>query len=209
MLESGTAVMVIVNQDVDLKALDGREYHQQKAEGAAQKDLTYEKLKGDLDADHLEGAAVANIARILTKYVPELARFKANINNHQYKMYAKHCVKPAKTKYHPLWCSGYNEAYTQGNHDVILDMFIHQLGISNKELEGRLFPVSGDQSTVTHVHTLLAQTSTCNSWFTSHTWFLPVIELWHMNWAFLKCIYNAHWSSRISKGDIGLCFAAD
>ncbi len=189
--------------------LDGREYHQQKAEGAAQKDLTYEKLKGDLDADHLEGAAVANIARILTKYVPELARFKANINNLQYKMYAKHCVKPAKTKYHPLWCSGYNEAYTQGNHDVILDMFIHQLGISNKELEGRLFPVSGDQSTIACVHTLLAQTLTYQSWFTSHKWVLPVIELWHMKWAFLKGIYKAHWASRISKGDIGLCFAAD
>jgi len=208
-LESGTAATVIVNQDVDLKALDGREYHQWKAEGAAQKDLTYEKLKGDLNADHLEGAAVANIARILIKYVPKLARFKANINNLQYKMYTKHWIEPVKTKYHPLQCSGYDEAYTQGNCDVILDAFIHQLGISNKELEGRLFLVSGDQSTVTHVCTLLAQTLTCQSWFTSHKWVLPVIELWHMKWAFLKGIYKVHWASRISKGDIGLRFAAD
>ncbi len=63
---------MIVNQDVDLKVLDGREYHWQKAEGAAQKDLIYEKLKGDLDADHLEGAVVTNIARILMKYVPDV-----------------------------------------------------------------------------------------------------------------------------------------
>src|SRR5258708_21412054 len=209
MLESGTAVMVIVNQDVDLKALDGREYQQQKAEGAAQKDLMYEKLKGDLDADHVEGAVVTNITRILTKYVPKLARFKANIDNLQYKMYAKHHIEPAKTKYHPLQCLGYNEAYTQGNCDVILDMFVHQLGISNKELEGRLFLVSGDQSTIACVCTLLAQTSTCWSWFTSHKWVLPVIKLWHMKWAFLKGIYKVHWASRISKGDISLCFAAD
>ena len=208
-LESGTAATVIVNRDVDTKVLDGREYHQWKAESAAQKDLMYEKLKGDLDADHLEGAAVINITRTLTKYVPELARFKANVDNLQYKMYTKHHIKPAKTGYHPLQCSGYDEAYTQGNHDMILDAFIHQLGISNKELEGRLFPVSGDQSTIVHVHTLLAQTLTCWSWFTSHKWVFPVIRLWHMKWAFLKGIYKVHWASRIGKGDISLCFAAD
>ena len=173
------------------------------------KDVTYEKLKGDLDADHLEGVAVANIARILTKYVPELARFKPDIDKLQYVEHAKHCIKPVKTEYHPLECSGYKEAYTQGNRDVILDTFVHQLGISHNELEGRLFPVSGDQSTVARVWTLLAQTSTCRSWFTSHKWVLPIIELWHMKWAFLKGIYKAHWPSKIGKGDIGLCYAAD
>ena len=208
-LESGMAGMVIIHRNVDPKVLDGMGFHQHKAECVAKEELTYEKLKGDLDADHLEGAAIANIARILTKFVPELARFASDVNDLQYKKYAKHRIKSERTEYHPLQCTSYNEAYTQGNRDVILDAFINQLGISCKELEGRIFPVSGDQSTITRVCTLLSQTSTCRSWFTSQKWVLPLIELWHMKWSFLKGIYKAHWASRLGKGDIGLRFAAD
>ncbi|KAF8342323.1 uncharacterized protein EI90DRAFT_3011819 [Cantharellus anzutake] len=146
---------------------------------------------------------------ILTKYIPELARFKRDVDDFQYKKHAKHRIKLEKTEYHPLECSGFNEAYTQGNRDVILDAFVRQLGVSHKELEGRQFPVSGNQSTIARIRTLLAQTSTCRTWFTSHKWVLPVIKLWHMKWTFLKGIYKAHWASKVGKGDIGLHFAAD
>src|SRR5260370_9898185 len=169
----------------------------------------FDRLKTDLDPDHLEGSMVTNILRILIKYVPELAWFTPDIDNIQYKKYVKLCIKPENTEYHPLECSGYNEAYMQGNHDVILDAFINQMGMSHKELEGRQFLVSGDQATVVHVCTLLTQTSMCHTWFTSHKWVLPVIELWHMKWVFLKGIYKVHWASRMGKGDIGLRFAAD
>ena len=175
----------------------------------AKEALTFERLKTDLDPDHLEGSMITNILRILIKYVLELARFKSDVDDIQYKKYAKFRIKPEKTEYHPLECSGYNEAYTQGNRNVILDAFVHQMGMSYKELEGRQFPVSGDQATVARVHTLLSQTSTCCTWLTSHKWVVPVIELWHMKWAFLKGIYKAHWASRMGKGDIGLRFAAD
>ncbi|KAF8331032.1 uncharacterized protein EI90DRAFT_3016490 [Cantharellus anzutake] len=208
-LESGMAAMVIVNPDVDPKAFDGPGYYQRKAEATGKGELTFEKLKLDLDASQLESAAIANILRILTKYIPELARFKQDVDNFQYKKHSKHRIKLEKTEYHLLECSGFNEAYTQGNRDVILDAFVCQLGVSRKELEGRQFPVSSNQSTIAHIHTLLAQTSTCRTWFTSHKWVLPVIELWHMKWTFLKGIYKAHWASKVGKGDIGLRFAAD
>ncbi|KAF8337097.1 uncharacterized protein EI90DRAFT_3014036 [Cantharellus anzutake] len=208
-LESGMAAMVIVNPDVDPKAFDGPGYYQRKAEATGKGELTFEKLKLDLDANQLEGTAIANILRILTKYIPELARFKRDVDDFQYKKHAKHRIKLEKTEYHPLECLGFNEAYTQGNRDVILEAFVRQLGVSRKELEGRQFPVSGDQSTIACIRTLLAQTSTCRTWFTSHKWVLPVIELWHMKWTFLKGIYKAHWASKVGKGDIGLRFAAD
>ena len=151
-LESRTASTVIVNR-VDLKVFDGIVYHQCKVEHLAKEELTYDKLKSNLDADHLEGAAIANIARVLTKFVPELARLQSDVDNLQYRKHAKHCIKPERTGYHLLQCSSYDEAYTQGNCDVILDAFINQLGIRCKELEGRIFPVSGDQSTIVHVCT--------------------------------------------------------
>ena len=59
---------------MDPKVFDGIVYHQHKAEHLAKEELTYKKLKSDLDADYLEGAAITNIARVLTKFVPELAR---------------------------------------------------------------------------------------------------------------------------------------
>ena len=42
-----------------------------------------------------------------------------------------------------------------------------------------------------------------------HKWVLPVIELWHLKWAFLKGIYRVHWASKVGKGDVGLHTAAD
>ena len=121
-LESGTMATVIMNRDVDPKALDGAEYHM---ECAAKEELTYDKLKSDPNTDHLEGAAIANITRILTKFMPALARFKSDVDNLQYGKYAKHHIKPERTEYHPLQCSSYNKAYMQGNHNVILDAFVN------------------------------------------------------------------------------------
>ena len=65
-------------------------------------ELTYDKLKSDLDADHLEGAAIANIARVLTKFVLELARLQSDVDNLQYRKHAKHHIKPERTEYHLL-----------------------------------------------------------------------------------------------------------
>src|SRR5258708_37886547 len=85
--------VVIIHRNVDRKVLDGTGFHQHKAECVAKEELTYEKLKGDLDTDHLEGAAITNIARILTKFIPELVRFASDVNDLQYKKYAKHRIK--------------------------------------------------------------------------------------------------------------------
>ena len=131
-LESRMAGTVIINRVINPKAFDGPEYHQCKAETVAKEVLTFEKLKTDLDPDHLKGSMVSNILRILIKYVQELARFKPDVNNIQYKKYSKYHIKPEKMEYHPLKCSSYNEAYTQGNHNVIPDVFVHQLGVSHE-----------------------------------------------------------------------------
>ncbi len=171
--------------------------------------ITFKQLKADIDLLHLEGVAVVNILWVFLKFMPYLQKFQRDVDNLQYVKYVKCHAKPKRTEYHPLECSGYNEAYTQGNHDVVLDAFIWQLGLSHEEFEGRQFLVSGDQAMVACLCTLLDQTSLCHSWFTTHKWVLPVIELWHLKWAFLKGIYKAHWASKVGKGDVGLHTAAD
>ncbi|KAF8335424.1 uncharacterized protein EI90DRAFT_3120516 [Cantharellus anzutake] len=209
-LESGTAATVIVQREVDgLKdAFDGPEYECRKSE-SSNKSITFKSLKADLKPLHLEGVAIANILRIFLKFIPHLQKFKKDVDNLQYVKYAKCRTKLQKTEYHPLECSGFNEASTQGNRDVVLDAFVRQLGLSRDELEGRQFPVSGDQATVARLRTLLNQTSLCRSWFTAHKWVLPVIELWHLKWAFLKGIFKAHWASKVGKGDVGFRTAAE
>ena len=86
--------------------------------------ITFEQLKADVDAVHLEGVAVANILQILLKFMPYLQKFQRDVNNLQYVKYAKCHAKLKKTEYHLLECSSYNEAYMQGNWDVVLDAFI-------------------------------------------------------------------------------------
>ena len=65
----------------------------------AKEALTFERLKTDLDPDHLEGSMITNILRILIKYVPELAWFKSDVDDIQYKKYVKFHIKPEKMEY--------------------------------------------------------------------------------------------------------------
>ncbi|KAF8322770.1 uncharacterized protein EI90DRAFT_3020036 [Cantharellus anzutake] len=200
-LESGTAATLIVQRKID--------GHKNAFNGPDKEPITFKRLKADVNPLHLEDVAITNILWIFLKFIPHLQKFKNDVDNLQYVKHAKCHMKLQKTKYHLLECSGYNEASTQGNCDVVLDAFIRQLGLSRNELEGRQFPVSGDQATVARLRTLLEQTSLCRSWFTTHKWVLPVIELWHLKWAFLKGIFKAHWACKVGKGDVGLCTAAE
>ncbi|KAF8342093.1 uncharacterized protein EI90DRAFT_3011643 [Cantharellus anzutake] len=206
-LESGTAVTLIVQHKIDghKNVFNGPEYECRKLE-SSKEPITF---KADVNPLHLEDVAITNILWIFLKFIPHLQKFKNDVDNLQYVKHAKCCMKLQKTEYHLLECSGYNEASTQGNRDVVLDAFIRQLGLSCDELEGRQFLVSGDQATVARLRTLLEQTSLCRSWFTTHKWVLPVIELWHLKWAFLKGIFKAHWACKVGKGDVGLRTAAE
>lgn len=47
------------------------------------------------------------------------------------------------------------------------------------------------------------------SWVSSFRFVMPLIELWHMKYAFLNGIFSAHWASVTMKGDFGLRYCAE
>lgn len=207
---SGTFYNLIQMTVKDPSAFDGQEYMRRRSQIPVE-DITFNKLLNDIDADHLESVSTRNIILILMKFIPTLRRHAPAIEA----TLGKKCEKrPApkpiqKTEYQPLQCSGFDESTVLGTKSVMRDIFTRQLGLTDEELDGRLFMVSGDQMSVSRLRTLQAQTAKGSTWYSRNRYVLGVIETWHMQFAFLKSIVRLHWARKIVKGDVGLRAAAD
>ncbi len=103
------------------------------------------------------------------------------------KQLAKHQIHTQKTEVIPLETSAFDEVTTEGNCQTIWDIIGQQLAIAPDTVEGCLIPISGDQMTISRIWTLKHQTSAGLSWWSSNTYVLPLIEVWHMKYAMLKC----------------------
>ena len=125
------------------------------------------------------------------------------------KQLAKHQIHTQKTEVIPLETSAFDEVTTEGNHQTIQDIIGRQLAIALDTVEGCLIPISGDQMTISRIWTLKHQTSAGLSWWSSNTYVLPLIEVWHMKYAMLKGIVKAHWPDRTTRGDLGLQYCAE
>lgn len=207
-MDSATAATLIEQEDVDPAAYDGRVYEERRR-NIPLHEITVDKIIDDIDNNHLDEVVTGNFLQIIIHQFPFLeAKFGRDAQDY---LNVKHRKNPAPlrpTKYHAMQTTGYNEATIVGNRSVVRDLVTRQLGITPHELEGRLFPFSGDQSTIASLRTLKHQTNLGGTWFSSHRWVLPIIELWHMGVAHLKGIFQNHWAADIVKGDGGLRFIA-
>ncbi|KAF8321865.1 uncharacterized protein EI90DRAFT_3131525 [Cantharellus anzutake] len=93
-------------------------------EQADKEELTFEKLKQDLDAGHLEGISIANILRILVEYLPALGKFKKDVDNLQHLKYAKCRMQATKMEYHPLECTGFVISIQLRTSAPVLDLHL-------------------------------------------------------------------------------------
>lgn len=116
----------------------------------------------------------------------------------------KHPIPLHRSEVYPLRTSGIDESTTAGNSDVLRDITHSQLGMHDDDFKDLLMPVAGDQLTVDRVRKLKTYTSKDISPYSRHSWALPVIQLWHMKWAFLKAIFKAHWTPSTGKRLFGL-----
>ena len=206
-VESGMAATLIMQPDTSPNAFDGCGYEEQCSCIKAS-DVTMARIWDDIDCEHQQSTSVVTILQLLLKHVPAMWKHAIDLEIFA-KRLAKHQIPTQKTEVIPLETSGFNEVMTEGNCQTIQDIIGRQLVIGPDAVDGHLIPISGDQMTISQIQTLKRQTSGRSSWWSSNTYILPLIEVWHMKYAMLKGIVKAHWPDRTTKGNLGLQFCAE
>ncbi|KDQ26195.1 hypothetical protein PLEOSDRAFT_1085428 [Pleurotus ostreatus PC15] len=201
-VKSGTAATVIRMFSVPSGALNSRRYRR-RCQKLCRKKLTTKKLLKDIDTDHITAVGRTTLLRIWLKHVPSLAKYQSHVAQME-KALDKHPIPLHRSEVYPLRTSGIDESTTAGNSDVLRDITHSQLGMHDDDFKDLLMPVAGDQLTVDRVRKLKTYTSKDISPYSRHGWALPVIQLWHMKWAFLKAIFKAHWTPGTGKRLFGL-----
>lgn len=203
-MTNGTAATVIVMHGVPPGALDGYAYRERRFSGMEQS-LTVEQLINDVKPDHIRGIGVGAVLRALVTHVPSLSRHKPSVSDFFKTRYAVHRLPDNhKTEFYTMETSGFDEATTSGNQSVLQDLVRDQLGLPVDLFEKALIPIGGDQMTIARLRSLLDQTDQDVTAFDRNDYVLPLVQLWHMKWAFLRSIYRCHWSDTIGKGVVGL-----
>jgi hypothetical protein len=64
--------------------------------------------------------------------------------------------------------------------------------------------ICGDQLTIDRIRKIKWYTRKTDAPFDQHKWALPVIQLWHLKWAWQKAIFRLHWYGDLGKNIFGL-----
>jgi len=202
-MRTGTAATVLVMEDVpkgamDLPKLISRLHLRSR--------LCFEDLEKEINnehQDHIQGIGVATLLSIWTKYIPRLNSFSPNARRLFTVTHKKHLLRLRKAQYYPLKTSDIDESSPSGAQDVLSNI-TSQLGLKEDDFDDLLIPIAGDQLTVNNLRKLKTYTSTDRSTYSRYTWTLPWIQLWHMKWAALRSIFQAHWFVEPGRGLCGL-----
>jgi hypothetical protein len=199
-MRTGTASTVLVMEDVPEGAMDPAELTKRLH---LRSKLCFEDLENDLDDDHIQGIGEATLLSIWAKYIPSLEAFAPMIRKRFTEDLKKHPLRLRRSEYYPLETSDIDESTASGAQAVLGDI-LSQLGLKKEDFNKLLIPVAGDLLTVDRIKKLKVYTATDATPYNRYTWALPWVQLWHMKWAALRTIFNAHWSGMTGKALCGL-----
>lgn len=86
----------------------------------------------------------------------------------------------------PLKTSNIDESKTKGNRDILRNIFLEQLKLVGDWFLNTLVLVAGDQLSIDRLRKVISASTKNRKLFDRHQWLLPMIQLWHMKWAFLR-----------------------
>ncbi len=202
--QSGTAATLIKLEDVPPGAMN-IERLEKHARDHPRSTLTYDELREDIDWQHLGGIGAATILRIWLQWVPALARHRADVEDLFLHKYQKHRLPLRKSEIRTLRCSAIDESTTEGSNRVLNDV-LNQLRIALDCLATCFLFVCGDQLTIDRVRKLKVYFRKMKTPVERRAWARPIIQLWHMKWAWQKVIVKLNWSNVSQEFTYGLRF---
>ncbi|EUC54413.1 hypothetical protein RSOL_047140 [Rhizoctonia solani AG-3 Rhs1AP] len=203
MMKNGTAATAIVMEDVPKGAFKREPYIRNIQEGR-RRNLTVEALYKEIDGEHRAKIGTATIMRILVKHIGGLHSLRKLVEQ-LYKdptICALRRLWLRKTRVLSYGTSGINEALVEGASDV-LDDLCEQSGMDPEWFEILLILVGSDQLTVDRIRKAINHLDQEESIYHSKSWAVPLIQPWHMGWAYLKSIFRIHWFEATGKSTLG------
>jgi hypothetical protein len=202
---NGTAATLVEIEDCDVeKALDPQALKESIAKGG-RANLNIDILHNRVDFHKLHSIFALHSLKFLADEVEGLAVHQQFINIRFRTTLQGHRMRPGRqSNIVPLQTSDINEGTTGGQKDVIDDLNLRQLKLSEEELTKLMLILGGDQSTVEKLRTLKRFLHDCTHGYSQYSWVLPLIQLWHMGWADLERVLSTHWGpdSGDADGDI-------
>ncbi|KAF8174657.1 hypothetical protein K438DRAFT_1609227 [Mycena galopus ATCC 62051] len=200
--KSGTALTIIELEDV-LPGILHSEPLIEKIQAKARLNLTVKQLRDDIDWPHIRGIGAGTVLRIWLKYLPTMSHHRAAVEKHFTVTHAKHPLRLRKSKIHTTRVSNIDKSTTVGAANV-LRYILGQLLIPPISLFKWMIMVCGDQLSINHIHKIICYTAKGDTPYEQHKWALPIIQLWHLKWAWQKAILRLHWHLGLEKGTFGL-----
>ncbi|KAL1697845.1 hypothetical protein EV121DRAFT_274818, partial [Schizophyllum commune] len=188
----GTAATLIELEDVKPGALEADRLLKNIADDARTK-LSGQDLIDDLDGAHLAGIGAGHILREWAQYVPSLARFSSDVEQLFRETHAKHRLRLRQSKIYPMQTSGINEATTVGTAQLLRNLLLEQLAMAKSSFKW-LMMVGGDLLTVDRQRKVKLYTMKASTPFERYEWLVPTVQLWHLKWNWMKCIFRMHWT---------------
>jgi hypothetical protein len=199
MLMSGTASTLVELSEFEPGAFDpepvlnARRNHFRRA-------LSTKMLWSRIDQAHLSSVMAVHCLNFLVSSCPTLSGLSSFVVNELRTTYALHRMPEGhKTRAHPLSSSGINEGSAEGCRDALEDILIHQLGLSPDIVTSVMIIVGGDLGTIEKIRALIMLSTSCSHGYSSFSWVLPLVQLWHMGWADLARIIATHWGKEMTR----------
>ncbi|KAJ7874114.1 hypothetical protein B0H13DRAFT_1894669 [Mycena leptocephala] len=193
-VQSGTASTAIELEDVPPGALRSQPLIE-KIE---------QKLHEDINWPHIRGVGAGTVLRIWLKYIPSLSCHRAAVEALFSDQLAKHRLRLRKAKLHTPRPTNIDESTTVGAANVLRNLVFGQLFILPVMLFKWMIMICGDQLSIDRIRKIIRYTAKGDTPFEQHKWALPIIQLWHLKWAWQKAIFRLHWYSELDKGTFGL-----
>ncbi|KAG9080419.1 hypothetical protein FRC06_006609 [Ceratobasidium sp. 370] len=193
-LKSGTASTAVGLEDVPSNAFHPEPYfaNLRKQE---RRNLTLDKLYNDIDSAHLRNAGIGMIMCLMIAHIPDLKRLSGDVETWfgQTCTRLKLCLR--KSDIQPMGTSGIDESTASGGANVLQDLAA-QMKLKADDLKCFLVMVCGDWLSVDRLRKAIQYKAKDSNIYEQRRWALPIVQLWHMKWAFLKVIYKTHWSDQ-------------
>ncbi|KAJ7116291.1 hypothetical protein C8R46DRAFT_1264083 [Mycena filopes] len=202
-MQSGTASTVIELEDVPPGALRSEPLIE-KIKQKVRLKLTVKQLRDDINWPHMRGVGAGTVLRIWLKYIPSLSRHRAAVEALFSGPLAKHLLRLRKAKLHTPRPTNIDEATTVGAANVLLNIVFGQLFILPVRLYNWMIMICGDQLSIDRIRKIIRYTAKGDTPFEQHKWALPIIQLWHLKWAWQKAMFRLHWYPELEKGTFGL-----
>ncbi|KAJ7245530.1 hypothetical protein C8J57DRAFT_1679531 [Mycena rebaudengoi] len=161
-------------------------------------------MHDDINWEHIRGIGAATVLRIWLKYVPSLAHHRAGVEALFTTKHAKHRLRLRKSKIHTARPTNIDESTTVGAASVLRNLVIGQLFMLPVSLFKWMIMICGDQLSIDRIRKIIRYTAKGDTPYKQHKWALPIIQLWHLKWAWQKAIFKLHWYSELEKGTFGL-----